>query len=260
MATGMPLPLVAGLGLVFLGIGLLVGRKALDQFGNAYRLSTTDIVDAVDITGGSTTAVSGVVETRDRAGDVPTLFEEDAVFAYTEAQHYSGGAGTDDPGNWDTYHWNYEGVPFDMADETGSVGVHPPDCPPDERTSVPDPEIDLPMESVTFESDEPAPDGVLDYIDHVDGFERGPDGGTLRFRQAALVPGADAYALGEATTGGSGSPTDPVIDGASSPGTFVISDEEGGTPVKNVVFGLFLSVFALAGTGAGGYLLFLLVT
>lgn len=257
MATEMPLPLVAGLGLAFLGVGLLVGRKAVDRFGHAYRLSTTDVADAANVTSGGTTAVSGVVETRDGAGAVPSLFEADAVFAYTEAQVYETDA--DRGGNWDTYHWSYEGSPFDIADETGSAGAHPPDCPPDERTSVPDPEIDLSMESVTFESDEPAPDGVLDYIDHVDGFERGSDGGPLRFQQAALVPGADAYALGEATTGESGPSTEPVIDGATSPGTFVISDEEGGSPVKNVAFGLFLSVFALGGLGAGGYLLSLLV-
>ncbi|MFB6206613.1 MAG: hypothetical protein ABEJ05_08835 [Haloglomus sp.] len=250
---------MAGLGAAFLGVGLLVGRKALGQFGRAYRLLTTDVVAATDVTAGGTTAVSGAVEARGETGGVGSLFEEDAVFCYTEAQKYVGGD-TQRGQRWDTYHWNYEGVPFDVADGTGSVGVSPPTCPTGARTSGPEIEVDLPMESVTFESDEPAPDGVLDYIEHVDGFQRGPSGGTLRFRQSTLVPGEDAFVLGEATTGEAGPPTEVVIDGETRPGTFAVADEAGGSPLKNALFGLFLSWFAVAGTGAGGYFLYLLVT
>lgn len=261
MANTPPWPVLLVAGVVFLAIGLGVGREALKQYGRAFRLLTTEVVDAVSVSAGDTTAVSGAVAAREETGTVGSLFEPDAVFCYTEIQHRSAGGGAGPGGTggsrWDTFHWNYEGVPFDIADDTGTVGVYPPDCPPDERSSVPDIEVDLPQRSTTVQSGQPLPDEVADYVERVDGLRRGREEDTIRIKQGVLVPDQEAFVLGAATSGQAGPETEVVVDGETSPGAFAVSNEQGGSPLKNVFFGLFLTPFALVSTGVGAALLYL---
>ncbi|WP_276261292.1 hypothetical protein [Haloglomus litoreum] len=55
-------------------------------------------------------------------------------------------------------------------------------------------------------------------------------------------------------------PIEPVLDGPTSPGSFAVSDDSGGTPLKNAAFGLILSLFGLVSTGVGLLLFYLLAT
>jgi hypothetical protein len=260
MASGTPWPVPLLFGLIFLPVGLAVGWKALGQFGRAYRLVTTEVVDAVDVSAGGTAAVEGEVRPRVEDPDAGALFEPDAVFCYTEVRRERPGNHDGPGGKWDTFHWNYEGVPFDIEDATGTVGVHPPDCPPGRRDSVPEMEVDLPTRGTNTGPGQPTPPEVEAYVERVDGLRHDPDEATLRFRQAVLVPGQEAFVLGAATTGESGPPTEPVIDGPASPGRFAVSDDSGGTPLKNAAFGLILSLFGLVSTGFGLLMFYLLAT
>lgn len=177
-------------------VGLLAVAVAWRSLPTYLRLVRTDRAD----TGSVATDGDGRVVLRAPVVDAEELlttpFREVPAVAYmTRVQNYGADDGEPGPGTFDnwTNRWVGEGATsFTVDDDSGPVTVNPADA----RLYV------TGWEGVTVPVDEPLPDHLQSFLDRTTASVRvDPDEEDLRFAEAVLTPGDEAFVHGRTSRG-----------------------------------------------------------